>query len=486
MSNSLLIWFALIWLMMIFVIYRWYTRHTTAEDLITGTIEVHQTDAEGLSNLLNAASVSPGRVRAVNDLLSEDSICWSSGLWGWLDRMLMVPKLFGPSGENCVGIKDGRVISLSLVNHKLTDLSAPAALDALKTLQLRDGQITSLAGVPDNCPWLSLNLERNKLTDTNLLSRCINLRRLNISFNKVSMLSGLEGLAKLEELNASNNQIGRIEGVAGHASLSSVDLSNNWLTSVATFNRLPNLRTLGIAHNEIRSLAGMGDLPQLLMLRAGANPIAEVETEIIEQFPLLQNASFVNTEIARMPEGYVSASDRPTGTEIVRMDSAGTSEENPSRLNISTINRARIDVAHTALAEVLKATFVAAFDSDKITPVNALPIGRGYANGTSRRGWSKRGLSSGVDFEGEIETLKGTHAITFEVDRSVGVTFRASLEEGMMRVYLKDAQGGFFYKETIPGHPVEISGMLITGSSTYLVFLESVDGVARGIKWSCK
>ncbi len=493
MSNSVLIWMALVWLVLVFVVYRWYTRHPTAEDAIRGKIEVQQTDAAALADLLKAAGVPAKRVRAVDDLLNEDSICWSSGRWGWVDRILLVPKLFGSTGENCVGIKDGRVVSLSLVNHELEDLSALAGLDALKTVQLAEGQIASLAGVPGNCGWWWLNLESNELVDADLLHQCTNLRVLNVSFNKIPQLSRLDSLEHLQRLRAANNKINRVDGLAGHPSLIHVDLGHNSLSSAASFNNLENLGTLDLSNNKIESLAGMGDLPKLLVLRAGSNPITEIEVEILEQLPLLQNVSFANTGITRLPEDYAFTADRPSGSEIAKTDTTetDTTETDTTETDTTETDKAKtsgpkIDVSHTALLEVLRASYVATFDADIITYVEKLPRGRGFVKGTSRRGSLKTGLSSEVNYEGQIATFRGTHTIGFEVDRAIGITFRAALEEGMVRVYLQDLEGRYFYKETIPGRPVEISGRLITGTSKYVVFLESVDGTAKGIKWSCE
>lgn len=82
--------------------------------------------------------------------------------------------------------------------------------------------------------------------------------------------------------------------------------------------------------------------------------------------------------------------------------------------------------------------------------------------------------------------LNGTYTKGFDVDQAVWVTVIASVEQGRIRAYLADAQGGYYYAEGIPGTPLQLSGRLLTSTSTYRVMLESVDGRAEGIQWTVK
>ncbi len=468
MSNSPLYWFTVVLFGLICIGYYWYTRHATADQLLKGKIEAQEAEVATLKLLLDAAGISPYGVRIVQ--IDPEEPCWREA-WHPVDRFLRVYRRFGQFGENCIGLDGDEIVSLSLVSHRLENTTLLAQLPALRTIQLREGRIASLDPGPSPCLWKELNLQSNKLTAVENLGQCTVLEDLDLSFNEISILQDLMPLSRLERLRLDNNRLEQITGLKGHSSITQLFSSNNKLTSIDGLSDMPWLGTLDVSSNAITSLAGLTDMPALRSLTAHSNPITEIEVATFDQLPLLQFVGLSRTAIKEKPERYVYRGAGEWNVEIVVKDG-----EVP-----------KVAITDTPLARMLKEQRVETSDGKSVVPVAELPEGRGRVYKTTKKGRSGGILSQTVDYEGTMAGLDGTHSIGFSgLNQSVGVTVKASVEKGKLRVYLRDSQDGYYYKEAIPNRPLEMSGMLITGTTTYLIFFESVGGKAEGITWSAK
>ena len=128
MSQSPIYWFFVVVLGLLCIWYYLYTRHETAQHIVKGKIQVAQSDAMALQQLLAASGVPAHKVRVIRTA-SEDP-CWYAG-WPMLDRYLYIDRRFGRFGENCVGVDGDQIVSLSLVHHQLESTDV---LDGLENL----------------------------------------------------------------------------------------------------------------------------------------------------------------------------------------------------------------------------------------------------------------------------------------------------------------------------------------------------------------
>lgn len=445
--------------------YAWYTRHPSAADVLGAKIALPDSEKAALEKLLDAAGVPPHAVRVIE--VEPEQPCWSHHYRQTLDHRLGVYRQYGRFGENCIGIDQGQIVGLSLVDTELTDLTPLADLPALRNLQLRNARIETIDGLPDPCPWERVNLAQNALRDIKPLLACADLKELDVSFNRLESLPDLRSLVRLEQLDARKNVLTDVGGIARHPILQRLDLGANRLASTDSLSNMPWLETLFLGSNALTSLEGLHDLPALKSLYADANRLTAVDMQL-PSLPVLRHVSLSGNPIAEMPPGFIRQEDRWGATTIMPED----------RL-MPVIN-----MAQTPLAQRFGMDDRAHHDPAHRYDVASLPRGRGRAQGTTRRGRSGYGpFSSGVHMEGTIDWLDGTHSESFSVDRGLNVTVTASVEKGRLRVYLGTSEG-YYYGLAIPGHPLEISGRLITGTSSYFVYFESEGQRVEGIRWT--
>ncbi len=472
MSQSPIYWFFVVVLGLLCIWYYLYTRHETAQHIVKGKIQVAQSEAMALQQLLAASGVPAHKVRVIRTA-SEDP-CWYAG-WPMLDRYLYIDRRFGRFGENCVGVDGDQIVSLSLVHHQLESTDVLDGLENLQSIQLRQGRIKQFPVVKNMSMWRHLNLQSNALEDMSALEQCASLEILDISFNSIKGLAGFEGMPNLERLSADNNNLVSVTGLQGHPSLREVALTNNKLDSLSVISRIRSLELLHFSGNTISSLEGLTDLPVLRSIHLGTNPITSISTSALEGMPLLRHVALYQTGIFELPEGFTFNSTSSWKAELVSADG----------------RQIRVDISGTPLAESLAKVQEAEHESmlaaGEVVQVESLPEGRGRVQGASKRGSSGGLLSQSVNYQGEIDWLDGTYNVGFDmINRSIGVTVTATVQKGKLRVYLKNSQGGFYYKQASPNAPLEISGYLLTGTSTYFVYFESVGGRAEGISWTIR
>lgn len=446
--------------------YNWYMRHATFADVQGGGFSLPASEVEAVGELLADAGLAPQRVRVVET--SPEQPCWSYDHWTRLDTWLRVYRRFGryPGTTNCIGIDRGHVVSLALVDTELADLYPLAHLPDLRSLYLTGNRIEHLDHVPKPCRWTKLSLASNGLIDCAALADCTHLETLDVSHNKLTTLPLLEALERLEKLDASNNEIERATGLAGLPSLAHLNLYGNRLTTLDAITNLPRLAYLNVAGNMLDSLDGLRDLPALRHLDAGSNRLAAIDADALAAFPGVRKVALYGNNIRAVPAGFVY----DARTALLRPEGGGWPE---------------LDLRQNPVAETLEADAVAQHDATAIHQVAELPWGSGRFQGSTRRGRERRGaLSSGVDVSGTAAWFEGAQSISFDLNHGVVVTATASVEQGRLRLYLEDPEGGYRYAEAIPGKPLRISGSLISMGRGYFIYLESVGGRVEGLRWT--
>jgi hypothetical protein len=88
----------------------------------------------------------------------------------------------------------------------------------------------------------------------------------------------------------------------------------------------------------------------------------------------------------------------------------------------------------------------------------------------------------------------GTHGLTQTGANWIGLTeqysgntghanFEISVEQGKVRLYVKDPEKKYRYIEATPGHPARIFSQMVPFGEWWYIVIEAVDGDASGIKW---
>jgi hypothetical protein len=259
-----------------------------------------------------------------------------------------------------------------------------------------------------------------------------------------------------------------VRGLKGHPSLREVQLYDNRLTSAAGLDAMPWLERLTLSNNALTTLADLDALPALERLDVASNRLGRLEAAWLARLPQLKRVNASGNPLQTMPGGFVRDPDAPSYAVQIKPVNA------PWPV---------VRVGQTPLAEAVRQDAYAAHDAAQVHRVEELPRTRGRWQKVQSKTRSRSGLSTTAHEEGRAEYLDGVQSRSFDIDQAVMVTATATVERGRLRVYLKHREGGYGYAEAIPGKPLRITGRLITGPTKYLVYFQSVDGRAEGVRW---
>lgn len=389
-------------------------------------------ERERLRALLRAAEVDASRVRLVEVDRQPCGQVRVSRLATWL-------RLDRSTWGACVGVRQGRVESLHLTGARLRDLTPVATLEALRHVVLRDGEVEQIGTLPKGCGWISLDLTRNRLESLDGLDRCLELTTLEVSQNRLRAL-----------------RVGEL------AELTDLDASGNPLEDVAPLAALDRLSDLSLRDTRIGDLRSIPPLPDLQRLNLSRTSVTHVDAEVIARWPRLQWLGVSSTLVSEARGSF----------EVDRAQ------------NDPTLRHAgyQISIRETPLGDRLAREAFQAHDGSARQRVADLPRGSGRWQDARRRGWTQTGLQRQLDVSGSAAWMTGARSIAFDVDRGLAVTVTASIESGRLRVYLREGDG-YAYAEAIPGKPLTLQGPLITGTDSYVFFVEAVGGRVHGLRW---
>lgn len=390
-------------------------------------------EAERLLAVLDTAEIDPESVR----LVEADEPCErarASPLARWL-------RLDRATGRACVGVRKGRVESLRLHGARLRDLGPLAALPALRSVVVREGDLERIAAPPTGCAWRSLDVGRNRIGSIRGLEHCQDLTSLDVSQNQLRTMPALP--PEVTDLVASGNPIADVSPLAG----------------------LDRLTTLVLRDSPLADLDAVPPLPALERLDLARSAIVEIDADTLTRWPKLT---------------WLHLGSTPLATATGHFETASEMSDPGLRLGPTWVS-----VSQTPLAEQIRAAAVGRHDGRQRHPVADLPRGSGRWQGTRRSGRTWTGLRSRLDARGSAQWMTGAQSVTFDLDRGILATVTASVDAGRIRVYLREGDG-YVYAEAIPGAPLELVGRLISGTDHYVFFLEAVGGRAEGIRWTAR
>ncbi len=233
----------------------------------------------------------------------------------------------------------GNLERLKLTSCGLSNITALGQLTALKTLDLWDNSINSIAALT-TCGNLEelyvgqnalttlppmaglknlriLDLSYNALESVTPLSVCSEIRELYVEHNKLIALTAIGALRALQRMDASNNQVEDASPLAGCTNLVSFVMTDNKLTNVDFLANAKALEEINIdyndvqavppfttdcalvkfsaAHNFLNDLSGLAGLEHLTYVNADYNNITDIA--VLSDCPVLAQVNVYGTYI---------------------------------------------------------------------------------------------------------------------------------------------------------------------------------------------
>uniref|UniRef100_A0A3P9HJB9 Leucine rich repeat containing 9 n=1 Tax=Oryzias latipes TaxID=8090 RepID=A0A3P9HJB9_ORYLA len=175
-----------------------------------------------------------------------------------------------------------KINQASLLAHSSFSSDYPRRLSLLSTVQLLYQCSPAPWGPsremePDwTLKITSLNLDDQRISKLNSLSKLENLRWASLDDNNISRVDGIDCCLKLEELSLNNNCIATLKGLGKLRHLKKLSVDGNQLSGLeaSVLKQLPDLIFLSVENNSIMTLDGIQNVQSLLELYIGKNRIS--------------------------------------------------------------------------------------------------------------------------------------------------------------------------------------------------------------------
>lgn len=173
--------------------------------------------------------------------------------------------------------------ALNLSENRLTTVSVPADMQALKYLNLSENgplhTVTFSAGIPT---LEELNISECSLTELTIPTGFTALKTLELQKNQLTRVTVEGDCPALVALDLSHNQMSQFELPPGFAQLAYLYLNDNQLNRLFLASALPRLETLHLRNNQLEELpANFLELVSLETLYLYKNPLSSVPPEFI-------------------------------------------------------------------------------------------------------------------------------------------------------------------------------------------------------------
>ena len=208
------------------------------------------------------------------------------------------------------------------------------------TFIVDDNQLTSLGGLP-TAKDLVVSANGNAITSLDGLSADLRLKSLYLKNNELTSLKGIHVLnGTLKTLDVSNNQIDEFSIVP--SSVETLDAGNTNLASLRQLEHLTNLRELRVSFvpdafrrfKNGRSFFSLGKLPpfnKLTKLQASGNGITSLSR--------LNNSAFEGLEILYLNNNAIDGRDLAKVSALPTLSTLAVSDNGFKSLNEVSVNQ---------------------------------------------------------------------------------------------------------------------------------------------------
>ena len=156
------------------------------------------------------------------------------------------------------------------------DLSAIAALPALKNLNLSDCGISTISSLAMATGLTNLNLSSNAIGDVSVIGSMPLLSVVDLSHNAITDLSCVTTLPQLTELNVSFNSIASVGPVGVCTLLKKLDITNNQITDISALSALTSLTHFYAGYNQLADVNVLVGCVGLQELNISHNALTDI------------------------------------------------------------------------------------------------------------------------------------------------------------------------------------------------------------------
>lgn len=189
--------------------------------------------------------------------------------------------------------------SVSLIGTAVSDVSALAALPALRHLTISNGPIGDLSAIAGLTGLTSLDVSFTNagslepiagltrletldvggtpITDLRPIAGLTRLRRLSVNRTNITSLEGVSSMRALERLVAAATPVSDLSPIAGLTSLADLNIAHTRVANLWPLAKLSKLESLNIMGAEVADLSPLIDLPALKYLTAFGEPPSDAE-----------------------------------------------------------------------------------------------------------------------------------------------------------------------------------------------------------------
>jgi Leucine-rich repeat (LRR) protein len=166
-------------------------------------------------------------------------------------------------------------------------------LQGITTLDAGDLDIANISGIGNIENLISLNLERNSITNVGPLRGLSDLEVLNLGNNQVEIIDAVSSLISLQTLLLDSNQVSDLSPLAGLTGMVELNLSANQIININALAPLFDLEYLYLDKNQVQDITALASLVNARLLSLNANQIEDIS-------PLLNNTGLGSGDEVRL------------------------------------------------------------------------------------------------------------------------------------------------------------------------------------------
>ena len=188
-----------------------------------------------------------------------------------------------------LNVREGEINTLAGLEHaanlttlrindgSITDVAPLQTLAELTTLKINSDALTVITPLQALTQLTTLKVNGGSITDATPLQTLTQLTILELRDNTITDIMTLSALTALTTLDLSGNNINNIEALKGLTGLRTLNLSGNSISSINRLQELTRLRTLNLSGNSISSIEALKVLTRLRTLNLSSNSISSIE-----------------------------------------------------------------------------------------------------------------------------------------------------------------------------------------------------------------
>ena len=216
-----------------------------------------------------------------------------------LQKLTISPQLLGTLSPLTI-LNKLEELDLTGCRFDPEELKHLAIMPALKTLNISDCGLSTIADLENAVGLYSLNASNNTLRNLDVLATMVTLREINLQHNAVTTLDALKALTQLEKLDISFNAVDELAPLSTCENLTWLDASNNKLKRLAPISGLKKLTFLALEDNQLTSVEALPGLTELTNLSVASNEIDDITC--LHTLTKLEIFDFSSNKVTALPE----------------------------------------------------------------------------------------------------------------------------------------------------------------------------------------